>query len=455
MLMRGKRKRSLLFLVLMLIVIAVILRIAVPPLVRVYAPPAISRQLRADLAFDSLGLGLLRGFVSLRGLSIQQPKGFEGDRPLLQIRNISANLATTDLLRKKVRLQEAVIDKLSLHVVRHADGVLNLQQIGPEKTTEPDVHGKPATSPPPPVTLERVRIQEAVVSFSDFSVQPPVNIALTNLNLELTNLQFDVAEAGIATNMPGQLLVTAGLLQPGFTNGYVGISAVIGILGTNIPPVNAALRVVGFDLRSLSGLLPAGVSSAIGGSVLDLVGDASVADDWLRANARIITAGNTLRMGVGGTPRKPDIDKSTALFNLISRPTAFVTKTATGVAEAGLTAGKTVITTAGKAGEGVLGGIVNIGRGATDIAKSATRGDLRGIGDGFVDATAGTVTGVVGSVAGTTRNALEGVGQTLSDATGQSQQRDWQTEVHARWLVHWKEAQDFTATAPYPGMAPR
>jgi hypothetical protein len=450
--MRSRLKRRLLFLLVFLVALMVGVRIAIPLLARSFAVPAISRELQTEFSLQNLRLGLLRGFVGLHGISIQQPTGFDEDPPLLQIGNLSVDLAVSDLLRGKFRVQEAAIDKLALHVVRNADGRLNLSQVGPARQPDADAAEDTPASAPSPLMLDHVTIQEAIVSYSDFSVQPPVAIALTNLNLELTHLPFDVGQAGAATNMPGKLLITAGLSQPGYSNGYFGVCASIGALGTNIPPVNAALRVVGFNLGTVSGMLRAGVPAAMGGSVLDLVVDASVAEDWLRANIEMITAGNTMRMGVGGTPQRPMVDKSTALYNLLSRPTALLAKTASGFADAGVTAGKTVVSSAGKVGGGLLGGLANIVRGATDVGQGAARGDMREMGDAFFDMTAGTVTGAVGSASETARGAVEGVGRMMSDATGQTQRHDWQADVHARWLTHWQEAQDFTARSPVPGM---
>ena len=420
------------------------------------ASPIISRHLGTDVQVDAVQLRLHRGYAAVQRLMVAQPEGFTDAPNLLTIENTNIKVRLLPLLRLQVIISNIHTDNVTLHIVRNADGVLNIEKL----INSIPVKEKPPRDPKPPpetlpsVTLTSFNLPQALITYTDFSVSPPVILALTNMQIHAHALRFDPEEARTSTSMPGRIRIEGHILQPGFEHGYIGVKSALGIISTNIPPVNAAACIIGFDIRSVRGLLPPGISTAIGGSNLDVIIDASLHDDYLYVYNRLQTSGNTFRLSISGTPYNPYIDRSTALFNLLTRPGAFITGTVGGVADASVIAGRTVVSTAGRAGTGVFRGITNIGRGAARTATSAVRGDIRGIGDGVVDMTYGTVTGAVDTVTGTARSMGEGFGDTLSAATGRSQTRNWESTNRARWEQRWEEALNFATSAPFPGAAP-
>ncbi len=451
--MRKHRIRNIcLILIGMLIIALVIVRISLAPIVHRIVGPAAAKRLAVDVSLQGFRAGLLRGKAGMQSISIGQPAGFQQHPPFFQIQGLSMNLATTALVRKHIRIQDATIDTLALHLVRDQAGQLNVKQLGGAEPTKPEQEPVPeepdkepgSAAPPPRITVDRLLIRDAVISFSDYSTDPPIQLACTNMNLQLTNLVVDSQRATTSTNLPGAFLLTTTILQPGRTNGFAGISAAIGVLGTNVPPAHAALRIVGFDIRTLSGLLPTGMATALGGDRIDLIVDASVAPDMLLVQTRLDTAGNSLRLNIGGTPDKPVIAKDTALLNLLMRPGAFIANRVGDAADAGVEAGKTVFSTAEKAGSGILGGIANVGRSAANTVTSAAQGDTAGIAEGLKGITIGTVTGAVDTVSATTRTATEGIGQSFSTARGKSKAEGWQADTRQRWTNYWHEARQFT-----------
>ncbi len=418
------------------------------------ANPIISNRLGVNVKIDAVRLRAHRGYASVRQISVSQPAGFQDAPALLIIRNPQIKVRLLPLMRLQVIIPRITVDHVEMHVIRNAEGLINLEQLVEGLMVTED---KPPRDPGPPrevfptLTLSNFALTDAIITFSDFTVTPPVVLALSNLQVHANALRFDPIAAKSNSNLNGRIRVEANIIQGDYDYGYLGAKAAVGIASTNIPPINAAARVVGFDIRSIRRLLPPGISTAIGGSNLDVIVDASVSEDFLSVHKRLQTSGNTFRLAISGTPQQPHIDRSTALFNLITRPGAFITGTVGGVADAGMVAGRTVISTAGRAGTGIVRGVANIGRGAARTAGSAARGDIRGIGDGVVEMTYGTVTGAVDTVAGTARGVGEGLGETLSAAAGRTQTRNWETTNQTRWGIHWENAQEFAIDSPFPG----
>ena len=449
-----KRTRCIaIYAILVIAVLCVLGRISLPHIIPRVANPILSRQLGTDVEIAGVRLELLRGRAAIDTVTLAQPEGFTNAPPLMRITHPQGQLRLSQLFKMHAQIPKAQVETLEIHIVRNEDGVLNLQQMlanRPAKT-EPKREPRPPREKVPTLTLTHFSLPEALITFTDLSVTPPVVLTITNIQIEAHALRFDPLAAATSTTMPGRIQATGTLLQPGLPDGYLGAVAALGISAIDIPPINAAVRVVGFDLRSIRGMLPHGVATFLGGSNLDVVVDAAVAPEFLRVQNRVYTLGNTWRLAIGGTPRNIEFDTSTALFNLVTRPGAFLTGAAGGVADAGMAAGRTVVSTAGRAGSGIVSGVANIGRGAARTVQSAARADLRGVGDGMVDMTYGTVTGAVDTVTTTARGVGEGIGETVSAAAGRSQSRSWENANAARWAQRWEDALDFALNAPFPG----
>ncbi|MFU8780562.1 MAG: hypothetical protein ACNA71_06000 [Kiritimatiellia bacterium] len=426
-----------------------------------WTPPIIERvlshQLGTEIKLEGIQVHALLGRTGIARIEMAQPEGFPQDIPFLTITKPQLRIRLSQLPKLHLLIPQMQINQLDMHIIRNKEGRLNLEALAANRPVkeEAGIEGEEKPQAPrdryPTVTITQCRMLDARITITDLSASPPVLLTITNLAFEAHSLRFDPVAAATSTNMFGRAQVTGTLLQPDLPDGYFGFTAAFGILSTNIPPVNAAMRLVGFDLRSIRGQLVPGIATAIGGSNLDVAVDASVADDYLRIQNRLYTANSTYRLGISGTPHNIHIDKSTALFNLVARPRDFVTGTIGDVTDAGITAGRTVVSTAERAGRGLFGNIMNIGKGASRTVTSAARGDFRGAGSGVVDMTYGTVTGVVDTVTGTARTAGEGVGDTISAASGRSQTRDWQQNNLARWGERWEEAEQFVDSTPFPG----
>lgn len=448
-----KIKRFTIAFAILVLVLVVAIRIMLPRIAPSIASDGLSQQMKTNVQVSGMNLGILQGKIGLDHFSIEQPAAFSNAPSLLTISNPRIQINISKLFRSNILIKGIQVDSLTLHIIRNADGVLNLQELMPPAKEKEEEEEKEQNSEKSKLvaTLEQILVSDVTISYTDYTTTPPIALVVTNLQLQAQNLIYNPSRISEPLNMPGKLQLTAELLQSGYPDGYLGLISAIGVIQTNIPPVNAAVRVVGFDLRSLRGLIPPGIATTLGGSNLDIITDAAAAKNYLAVASKVQTAKNTLRLDVGGTPQKPIFDKSTALFNVITRPTAFVTGTVSGVTDAGLAAGQSVVATAERAGGGVLSGIMNIGKGAARTVKGVTKGDVRGIGEGVRDMTIGTVTGAVNTVTSTAREVGIGLENTVSAASGKAQTDKWEGENAVRWEKAWQNAQNFVDTAPFPG----
>jgi uncharacterized protein involved in outer membrane biogenesis len=448
-----KLKRIVIGLFVLILLVVVAIRIMLPRVAPNVASNALTKQMNTPVRVTKMNLGILRGKVGLDSFSIEQPNAFSNTVPLLKITNPQIDIEINHLFKSRLKIRTVTVDDIQLNIIRNADGIVNLQQLVPPPS---DKEQKPAASAKSDFStqLGQLDLANATITYTDYTMSPPLKLAITNLQLSGSDLMF--APASTETNsMPAQLELTANILQTGYPDGYVGAMAKLGVIQTNIPPVNAALRIVGFDLRSIQALIPTTIAkplaTTLGGFNLDLITDVSISETYLNVDTKLQTAKNTLRLNIKGTPQEPIIDKQTALFNLVTRPTAFLSGTVSDVTDAGVAAGQSVVATAGKAGEGLLSGIKNLGKGATSTIKGVAKGDIRGIGDGVRDMTIGTVTGAVDTVKGTAQEVGEGIGNTISAVSGQAQTKKWETENAERWAMVWQDAIHFVAEAPFPG----
>lgn len=446
-------KRMLIGLVIVTVLLFVAVRLAINPLVTKVIPPVASQQIGADLSINDFSLSILGGRLGVGSLLISQPEGF-GSAPLLDMQNFKLNLGTWKLLGKKVMVDNFSIDRLALNVVRNEAGLTNLEALAPTNqapVAAVETNETVETATPPAVIVKQVDIQNLSIAFLDQSVDPPINLSITNGSIQVQNIQFDPANASEAPEeLIGTILVTALLQQPGFTNGHLGVTARTGVIGMGVPPLNAAVRLSGFEIQTLAGLLPPGVTAPLGGSSVDLGVDASVATNLLDITLNVSTEGNNLSQRIGGTPDNPKLDATSTMFNLISSPAALLTGTASDITGAGIAAGKATIDVAAGAGMNVAQGIGNLGKGLFDTTKSLAQGDIVEAGKNLTGTAGGVIQDSVGTVTGAAQDTVDGLGDTAHSAIGGERSGNWREETLQRWETGWEEAKNFVANAPYP-----
>lgn len=404
-------------------------------------------------SIESVDMTLSRGKLSAAGITIYQPAGFEGG-PLFSLGEAKVDVDLRTVVSGPLTVESATVDRLELNLVRNQDGILNVAALAGGGDTNAPAEAEPeadeGSSAPMAVAVEKLNIRELSASYRDLTYDPPLVVHVAECDVSITNLIFDPAYTGEGL-LSADVVLTAVLKQPDFHDAFVGLTARLGVLTTNPPPVVAAARIVGLELKSgIDAVVPPGVAQTLGGNCVDAYADVAMAADVLEVLARIKTEDNTMPFAVGGTPTAPKIDKSTALFNLVSRPTMLVGGVVTDVSSAGVEVVEGAAKTTVAVGKGALNVVGSLGKGVFKAAKGVATADLGEVGDGLKTATVGTVAEAAEGIVDTATAAVEGVSETATAAIGKDETDAWRAGCEARWDKLWQKARAEVAAAPYP-----
>ena len=425
-----------------LVCILVVVRVAVPVAGVAVANRVLPGILGTAASIESLDMVLSRGRASVGGIDVFQPKGFDGG-PLFSLGEASVNVSLPSIRKGPLTVESVTVDRLVVNLIRNDTNA--------PIETKPEVEdetGEPAS--PMAVAVEKLTVRDLTFSYRDLTYDPPLVAHVAECNIGVTDILFDPAHLG-ESPLDAAAILTASLKQPGFHDAYVGLTARLGILTTNPPPVAAAARVVGLELKSgLDAVVPPGVVQTLGGSCVDAYVDLAMAMDVLDVRCDVKTEDNTMSIAVGGTPLAPKVDKSTTLFNLISRPGALVGGVVTDVGSAGVEVVEGAAKTTAAVGLGALKVVGSVGKGVLKTAKGVATADLSDIGDGLKTATVGTVTETAEALVDTATTAVEGVGDSATAAIGKDDTDAWRDGCRQRWDQLWEEACVEIEAAPYP-----
>ncbi len=447
--MKTKTKRIVLKIFISIAILLIALRIAIPIIVVVVANKTLPGLLNTDASIGFVNMLLLRGRISTGDITIKQPNGFEGDN-LFSLGKVAVELDISSLKNGPITIDSITIDDLELNIVCNTNGVMNLASLAnTSNTNTPATNDETSASSPPAVVINKIEIRNLSLTYHDKTFEPPLLNQIYNLNMTITNIIFDPSQSSGKELITGMEL-SALSKQSEMHDAFVGITARTGVLGTNVPAVNAIVRFTGIELKRLNMLIPAGISQALGGSCVDFYVDLAMASDILDCKAKIKTADNTMRLSIGGTPTKPIVDKSTALGNVVTRPGAIIGGLIGDTSGAGLK----VVTGAGKTtaavGVGTAKVVGGFGKGLFRTAKGVVTADMDHIKGGLYDTTVGTASKAKDTVVNTAGTASSSVGDVASTAVGKSGSDAWRDGSEERWNKLWIEAQENISTAPYP-----
>jgi len=438
-----------------IVVVLLVIRIAIPIVGLTIANKILPDLLNTDASIGFVNMALLRGRVSSGEILIKQPDGFE-DGTLFSLGNVAINIDLPSLKNGPITVESIVIDDIELNIIRGTNGIMNLASLVDSSTTNaPTTNETTETSPAesPAVGIKTIKVSNLTFSYVDLSYDPPLVIQIEDLNLTITNILFDPKQTD-SEELITSLDLTALFKQTNLHDAFIGITAKLGVLGTNIPAANAAIRIGGFELDLIKPALPPAISTTIattlGGSCIDVYTDVSVSEKVWDLLVQIKTADNTMRYAEGGTLSNRKIDTSTALGNVVTRPGAIIGGLVGNAGGAGIKviegAGKTTATV----GEGTIKVIEGLGKGLFETAKGVATADLVGIKDGLLGTTVGTIKETASAVVDTANTAINSIGDVATSATGKDNTDAWRAGCEERWQKLWDEAQQKVESAPYP-----
>ncbi|MTJ79474.1 MAG: DUF748 domain-containing protein [Telmatospirillum sp.] len=261
----------------------------------------VAGRLSSDLALtfsregDQPALSLTGG-VEVEGADIRDKAG----QPLFAAEGLHVEAAGLDPLREILHFGDIRVDRPTLHLVRGADGLLNIDRLSmgdapPAPAATKDAPRNKSPDPPLDLAVRHVAIEGGVVTLKDDATRIPADLSLTGLTVGLSDLSltadspapfqvaFDVAKGG-TLKAEGTVTPATGraetrlsieslplpLLQPYLadvttgrvTDGTIGLSATVSADWSKAP-VSALVSDGRISLKSLKVLLPDARTPAI------------------------------------------------------------------------------------------------------------------------------------------------------------------------------------------------
>jgi len=176
-----------------LLVLVVVIRAALPYVLRPVLEDQISALLTGRIEIEDVDLALLRGEAAVEGVRVF---GAEDGEPPVAFRQLLANVSLVGFPFSEVVVENLHLLKPVVRVVREADGTLNL-----ERLPAPPAEDEAAEEPVPPegeaaleedsgwpIGLTRLALQDATISFLDRTVPDfdPIEFHIDLLEIERT-----------------------------------------------------------------------------------------------------------------------------------------------------------------------------------------------------------------------------------------------------------------------------
>ncbi|MBT3297149.1 MAG: AsmA family protein [Verrucomicrobia bacterium] len=438
---------------LVLVVLVVVLLMVLPNVVVKVVNSKAGDFVNAEVSLTDIDLNLLRGYVEIEGLRVGQPEGFEGD-DLLTLKHAHVKLDVGSLMNPPIIISDVRVDGLTANIIKDTNGVMNVEKLAknpPEPKEEPEEEPGPAGDPIA-VALEKLVVNDVDLRYRDASVgDEPLVVGVDDLLLMVNDILFDPA-APVDRVMPGRVELTTRIHQGDAADAHLGAIARLGVLGTNVPAVNAGVRLAGIEIKGYKAVLPTGMGTSIaavlGGSCLDLEADVSMAAAMRDIEAALVTKGARLKLPVESGFGNIMGDLSKLLAARLAGQTVAM---AGNVGSAGVEVAGTAVKSAGAAAKGAGKIVGNVGGGLFKIVKGAATGDLKGIGQGLKDTTVGTVSEAVNTVTDTAMTAVDGVGKAASKGIGKDSADEWRDGARTRWEGNWATTVEVVDNMPYPG----
>jgi hypothetical protein len=288
----GVLKKLLIALVLVVVLAPVAIVLFIDPIAKAGIAAAGSHALGTKTRVDEAAIGLFSGKTAIRGLAIDNPKGYSPEK-FVTLGEISVDAGLPSFLGEKIVIDRVAIRELAIEIEKGPDGVLNVKKFA-EHMQKVTGRGAPSDTPPPPadgeakeVLVKELRLESMTVNLRNIAGgrDGVVPVVLPDIVIR------DLSSKGGVDVLASEL------------SGVVIGAAMKGVIAANIEGLGA--DVVG----GLQGAVE-GIGGAIGGSLRGAVdvgisgaGDAikGVGKAMGDLGAKVIEgAGDKLKEGVGG-----------------------------------------------------------------------------------------------------------------------------------------------------------
>lgn len=477
----------LLVLLVLILLSPVILHFAFPFIAVPIASKVLPGALKTDASVEHIALNLLSGHAELGGVKIAQPDGFKEYGDL-----ITLGMVTADVDRKSVmgdgtiRVEQVRVDGAEFRLVRGTNGVMNVSRLGKEgelpppeapaeqaseapkeaaKAAEADSgprkkiaagNDAPPEAPPSPrpVFVKEVLLEN--VTLHVVNVEENLALTVTNLTLKVNDFVLgpDATLPEFAT-----ILLDFEIVGPSQNSPFTAEARVGQINPTpgQMPELQVAVNLTGFELDTVEPILIDGAKSALGGDALDLdlrmiiQGGDQPTEQALYGKVELVTNKGTKHpFPIRGTIAEPDVPIMKFLLSNLFRPVGFVGDVAMNLGKGTLEVGKAAVDTgveavkgAGKTATKFAGGVLTSAKGIVTLDKDAVTGGMK-------DATVGTVKEAGSAVSNTTGAAAGGVVNAADSARGKGKKSKWLLAVPERHAAATESAHERITNFPFP-----
>jgi AsmA protein len=223
---------------------SLLIRILVTPeMIRKNILPRVENVLQRRIEMNDAKIGLFSG-IALRGLTVYNR---DGKGPFVSLKEARLHYQILPLLSRRVVVDELVLDKPGIHIVRNPDGSFNFSDlIKKEKPKTPEQAGKTPFS----FAVAKIRITNGRVDYDDRKgiAGSPFTYEVSDVGLNVTNL---------APDHPFPVKLKA--MIPGAKLGFAGTVEKI----SDNPAVDGQITITETDVAKLVAGLPAGISAKI------------------------------------------------------------------------------------------------------------------------------------------------------------------------------------------------
>jgi hypothetical protein len=420
-----------------LVVLGIGVRFALPRLVVAVGNNRLAKHLTCPPKVTAVHLGLLDYRVTIQGLRVKQPDGFDGSL-FLDLPEVRFRLAVSSVFSSPLTVDEITVVGATVHLIRDRDGTLNMTRL-----LHPAGGRSESAWARRPMHIKRIAVRDSILRYTDLALsEEPVDITINQLEAVITDVYREPARSW-EHSLLGRAEMTARMIQPGFSDAPLGIIVRFACLDSEqpIPVANAALRLAGLELQPWHALLPQSVSQAVWGDVLDMNVDLAMAAEMLDCVVAIVTpAGDALVMKVGGTPRQPLVSEGSRRGMVGDRALEVGSNALKNAAGAGGELGRTGFSTVAAAGKGAGTLIAGIATGLFKTATSVSHGDMSAAGADLWDTASASATNTVDMVGNTGAKLWTGAMKSGSAAGGGDHAQVWRADTQRRWTASWEQA---------------
>ncbi|HTD26083.1 MAG TPA: DUF748 domain-containing protein [Candidatus Elarobacter sp.] len=199
-----------------LLALAVVVRVALPPVLRRVIVSQANAALAGRLEVGDVDLWLVRGGAALRDVALRAENAPPTDPPLVAFHRLYVRVGWLPLLRRTLRVKDFALEGLAVNVDRLQNGALVLPAVrqGPPKSeATPAAPGRPWN-----VVVDQAALRDGHLRLRDYVVEPPEPVELVLAALELKSFSFQYGN----DREPGH-----GVIEARFADGTVRVETTV------------------------------------------------------------------------------------------------------------------------------------------------------------------------------------------------------------------------------------